>query len=218
MSLVPQDDRLYVCVDPSGGGFSETAVIAACLDASTNTLAVVSAEGYSPTSDAELETFLRGFMERLRSRFSNTTVIAIIESNFGGNVMASRIADVICDYQPVRVVSGDSTKHRRVGVVTTDVVKDRARVDVQRLLRTDALRFLFDHEFITGPTSGDETIVQKIRNQLLAFKYVYSERPNGVIKAALSGKGFGKNDDLVMAIMLVAFWSAYALSTPTCLI
>ena len=57
-----------------------------------------------------------------------------------------------------------------------------------------------------------------MRQQLINFKYVYSERPNGSVKAQLSGKGLGKNDDLAMALMLSAYWSAYSLSTPTCLL
>lgn len=54
--------------------------------------------------------------------------------------------------------------------------------------------------------------------QLHNFKYVYTERPNGSTKAALSGKGYGSNDDLVMALLLLVFWSAYASTTPTALL
>lgn len=214
LALVPQDNMLYVSIDPSGGGFSQTACIAACVDANSKCLVVVAADGCAVTCDEELESYLRGFFERLRTRFPNTVIILIIERNFGGAVMASRIADMAGAYQPVRTVTGDTTTHRRVGVVTTDVVKDRGRVDVQRLLRTDALRFTEDAVFM----SGNARMLQDLREQLLAFKYVYTERPNGSIKAALSGKGFSKNDDLVMALMLLAYWSAYSLSTPTCLL
>ena len=115
---------------------------------------------------------------RAASLFANTTVVLLIENNFGGSIMASRIADVVKQYEPVRVLSGDSTKHRRVGVVTTDVVKERARVDVQRLLRTDTLRFLFDEEFITGPTVGDTPILQQIRDQLVLSSLSSTSTPS----------------------------------------
>lgn len=212
--LVPQDDRLYLSIDPSGGGFSQTACVAAAVDAATKCVVVVAADGCAVTSDQQLENYLRGFLESLRTRFPNTLIVLIIERNFGGSVMASRIADVVGAFQPVRVVTGDNTSHRRIGVVTTDVVKERGRVDVQRLLRTDALRFTRDVEFI----SGNGGILQDIYKQLCDFKFVYNERPNGAVKAVLSGKSIGRNDDMVMAIMLMAYWSAYSLSTPTCLI
>jgi len=212
--LIIQDNRVYITVDPSGGGFSQTAVLACAVDANERSVVVVGADGCAVTCDGELESFLCGFMERIRSvnELSNAEAVLIIERNFGGPVMASRIANVLASYQPLRVVTADTTTHRRVGVVTTDVVKERARVDVQRLLRLDSLRVLADAEF----ASGDARAAENLRQQLINFKYVYSERPNGSVKAQLSGKGLGKNDDLAMALMLSAYWSAYSLSTPTC--
>ena len=212
--LTPQDDRMYVSIDPSGGGFSQTACMAACVDVASKCVVVTAADGSAPTNDFELEAFISSFFESLRARFPNITVVCIIENNYGGSIMASRIADMAARYPPVKIVSGDTTKHRRVGVKTTDVVKERGRVDVQRLLRTEALRFLHDGDFI----SSDARVLEELREQMLAFKYVYTEKANGTVKAALSGKGFSKNDDLVMALMLLAFWSAYSMTTPTCLL
>ena len=214
LKLLAQDDRMYVSIDPSGGGFSQTACIAACVDAQTKCLVVVAADGCAVTCDVELETYLRRFMEGLRTRFPNTTIINITERNFGGSVMASRIAGIVSAFPPIRHVTGDTTTHRRVGVVTTEVVKDRGRVDVQRLLRTEGLRFTEDDVFM----SGNARVLPELREQLLGFKYVYSERPNGTVKASLSGKGYGKNDDMVMALILLAYWSAYSLATPSCLL
>lgn len=211
-TLVPQDDRMYVAIDPSGGGFSQTACIAACVDARTKCVVVTAADGCAVTSDEELETYVRGFLESLRGPYPNVTLVVIIERNFGGSVMASRIADIAMRYQPARTVTADTSTHRRVGVVTTDVVKERARVDVQRLLRTEALRFV--DRFV----SGDGAVLEEMRKQLLNFRFVYTERPNGAVKAALSGKGMGRNDDMAMALMLLAYWSAYSLATPTCLL
>jgi len=213
-SLVPQDNLMYVAIDPSGGGFSQTACLAACVDANRSALVVVGADGCAVTNDAELEVYIRGFMERLRTRFPNVVVVTIIERNFGGPVMASRIADFVRGFPPVKTVSGDTTLHKRIGVVTTDIVKDRGRVDVQRLLRTSMLHFVEDEAFITG----NARMLQELREQLLAFRYVYSERPNGTVKASLSGKGYGKNDDMVLSLMLLAYWSAYSLCTPACLV
>jgi len=214
--LVCQDNRIYLSIDPSGGGFSQTACIAAAIDSVTKAMVVVAADGRSVTCDAELETYIRGFMEGLRShtQFANVQVVTIVERNFGGSVMASRIANFVSAFQPAKVLTADTTPHRRVGVVTTDVVKERSRVDVQRMLRLQLLRFTQDHEFLAGSSS----VLEDIRNQLTQFKFVYDQRPNGVIKASLSGKSFGKNDDMVMALMLLVFWSSYALTTPGCLI
>jgi len=174
---------------------------------------VVGADGCAVTSDRELVGFLRGFLGRLRAApsLANKTLVVIIERNYGGLPLASRIAEVCREFPPVKVLSGDTHPSMRTGVVTTDLVKERARVDTQKLLDAQALAF-------SEPCfSSDAFVKDDLRAQLHGFRYVYSERPNGSTKAALSGKGYGKNDDLVMALLLLVFWSSYASTTPLAL-
>jgi hypothetical protein len=215
-NLVCKDNRVYLSIDPSGGGFSQTACIAGAVDSVTKAMVVFAADGCAVTCDEGLETYLRGFMESVRSHavFANVVIVTIIERNFGGSVMASRIANIVSVYQPIKILTADTSTHRRVGVVTTDVVKERSRVDLQKMLRLETLKFTSDRDFL----SGNAAMLTDIRQQLISFKYVYNQRANGIVKASLTGKSFGKNDDMVMALMLLVFWSSYSMTTPGALL
>ena len=135
--------------------------------------------------------------------------IVIVESNFGGSVMASRITNILAGFQPLKALTGDTTTHRRVGVVTTDVVKERARVDLQRFLRIDHIALTNDSDFI----SAKRGIINELRTQMHAFKFTTIEKGEKT-KTILTGKGCGTNDDLMLATLLMIYWAAYSLATP----
>lgn len=114
-----------------------------------------------------------------------------MQSNFGGNVGASRIANIMATFPPVRVMTGDSTNAKRAGVVTSDIVKERARYDVQRLLRLDLIRMC--NPFVGESSGMQERLVKELRNfrlehvQMESGKLGLPKRP----KLKLTGKGFG---------------------------
>lgn len=213
-SFVPQDDRVYISIDPAGGGFSNTALVAGAMDANSKLFVVLAADARAVTCDEELEVFLKSFLESMRcqNQLSSSLFVLIIERNFGGSVMASRIANIVATFPPLKVLSADDTKHRRMGTVTTDLVKERARVDLQRLLRMDIACLTCDSDFI----SNKRGIIGELRSQLLAFKFQTVEKGEKT-RTILSGKTFGGNDDLCMAFLLLVYWSAYSLATPGCL-
>ena len=70
----------------------------------------------------ELERFLHGHLDRVRDvrPLANSRIVLIIERNYGGAVLASRIANACAPYAPVAVMTQDGRgKLRRAGVVTT---------------------------------------------------------------------------------------------------
>lgn len=214
-AFVPLDDRVYVSIDPAGGGFSNTAIVAGAMDANTKMFVVLAADARQVTCDEELEVFLQAFLEALRckNQLSTALIVLIIERNFGGSVMASRITNIVARFAPLKALTADTTKHRRIGTVTTDLVKERARVDLQRLLRLDLICLTNDSDFI----SNKRGIIGELRSQILAFKFS-TETKGEKTKTTLSGKCFGANDDLAMSLLLMMYWSAYSLATPGALL
>jgi hypothetical protein len=148
-------------------------------------------------------------MERIRAerKFANCTIVLIIERNFGGSVLASRIANICASFAPIKVVSADTTTHKRVGVVTTDVVKERGRSDLQRLFRLDLVKLIKHERFLTSDPGAQDTILKQLKN----FRFEVTETAGDRQKIRLTGKGYGTNDDLAICLLLLNFWCAYVI-------
>ena len=132
--------------------------------------------------------------------------------NYGGSVLASRIANICSSFLPISNLSQDPLpKKRRVGVVTTAQVKERARVDLARLLRTDNIRFA--NKFVSSSGGMRDEICEQLRG----YRYHVKEPKDefGTPKITLSGKGFNKSDDLAIVVNLLSFWPATYFANPT---
>ena len=212
-AVVVQDARLYIAIDPSGGGFSQTGVCSICIDAATKDVIIVSADSSSVSSDTDLEIFLLGHFEKLRSRarFSNVLFVVTIERNFGGSVMATRCANMLAKFKPIVFVSSDEASVKNIGCMTTHTVKERSRVDIARLLRLEQLKIL--RPFV----SLREDVLDALHKQMSSFRFIVETKSDRV-KTKLTGKSFSGNDDIMMSLVLAIFWSAYALTNETCLI
>jgi hypothetical protein len=204
-----QDNQLYVAFDPAGGGLSEAAIISGFVDTVTKQLVLVSADSSTLASDQFQEVFLNRHLERIRGerKFANAMIVLIIERNYGGSVLASRIANICASYAPISIVSADTTKHRRVGVVTTDVVKERGRSDLQRLFRLDLIKMASKTRFLTSNPGMQDTIMKQLKN----FRFEVVDTANDKQKIRLTGKGFGTNDDLAICLLLLNFWASYVI-------
>jgi hypothetical protein len=66
------------------------------------------------SSDEEMERFLHGHLGRVRdiAPLQNSRLILIVERNYGGGVLASRIANACAPYAPVGVMTQDSPSAR----------------------------------------------------------------------------------------------------------
>ena len=210
--VVPEDARVYVAIDPSGGGFSLTAVVAGVIDVKSKNMVLVGAAAEQVRSDADLEGFLNRFFSRLRevSSLAHATIVLIIETNYGGQVMASRITNICRPFPPIKVLASEQ-QGAKVGVTTTDVVKERSRVDLQRLLRLETFNVVREGDLI----STHAGVSTELRKQLVSFKFLQNERDPR--KVTLTGKTKTESDDLAMATMLLVFWTAFALTTPAAL-
>lgn len=131
-----EGNDVYVAYDPCGGGASAAAIVMGFVDTVTRQFVICGANAKQLSSDGAQESFIKSNIQELRAlpAMGNTRIIGIIESNFGGNVGASRIGNILGEFTPVRIMTGDSTNARRAGVITTDVVKERCVFVLLRLL------------------------------------------------------------------------------------
>ena len=115
----------------------------------------------------------------------------------------------------MQFMTQDKTSHRRIGVWTTSEVKEMARLSLQSLLRSEHI--VFGSKF----ASQNIGMREKICEQLRKFGYHYKEPPDqfSQLKRVLTGKtGMGQNDDLVMVLMFLAYWSPMAMDDSRCLL
>ena len=201
---VPRD--IFVCIDPCGGGASAMAIATGVVTAS-DALVIVGADAAAVSSDEEMERFLHGHLGRVRDvvPLQSSRLVLIVERNYGGGVLASRIANACAPFVPVGVMTQDSptARVRCAGVVTTAQVKERMRVEFQRLLRSRAVQFL--SPFASASQATPQAICDQLRNYRFILKEGNPEAGRGP-RMHLSGKSYGKSDDLALCVQLLAYW------------
>jgi hypothetical protein len=89
-------------------------------------------------------------------------------------------------------------------VVTTNPVKERMRIEVARLLRTNTIRF--SDPFISSNPGTRDTICAQLREYRFEVREGDPNSGRGP-KMFLTGKGFGKSDDLALALQILVFWA-----------
>eukprot|EP00854_Cymbomonas_tetramitiformis_P000604 gene603-1018_t len=203
--------NVFIGIDTCGGGNNFMALVSGFYDRG-NRLQILAVDTAPITSDIQLETELSSHFDRLRRSVPrSTTLVTIIEANYGGWVQASRIAHLIQEYGPVMHVSCDKTQqNKRPGIYTTWEIKERMRHELQRLLRER--RICLSKEVSTS-RPGD---VVEMTKQLKRCEYIYKPTSSAVAqerKRMISGKLNGQNDDIAIALMLLAYWSAHYINT-----
>ncbi len=165
------------------------------------------------SSDAQLEDFLLDHLAAIRSIkcVAHMDIVTCIEQNYGGWVGASRVASICNASQPIRHLSGDSTGKNRVGVVTSSDTKEGMRFALQQFLRSERVHFE------TSFASKTVGMREEICSQLKAYRFVDKGREEDLLvrRRGLSGKHGGKQDDLCIALQLLAFWPNFYFDKPS---
>lgn len=83
------------------------------------------------------------------------------------------------------------------------------RFALQDRLRSE--RFAFGKPFVTA----SREVLAEMRRQLKSYRYIDKTTEHRTSRV-LSGKGHGKNDDLCIAVQLLAFWPQHYFLKPSC--
>lgn len=208
---------VYVCIDPCGGGVSAMA-LAACFFTPSNHLVIAGADAQVVQSDAEQERFIHGFLDKLREcpPLQRSHLVVIVERNYGGAPLSSRIARICSPYPPCSAMSQDrSPNTHRVGVVTTNEVKERMRITLSTMMRSDTVHLATP--FIGRRQEARDEVITQLRGYSFVIKE--TSDPHRPPKVILSGKGAGKQDDLAIACQMCSLWPmTHQGDGPKCLI
>jgi hypothetical protein len=208
--------RVFLAVDTCGGGSNCMALVGGIITPG-GVMIIVSCDTVQATSDTEMEQELASHMEKLRCRpyAAQAEIVSIIEANYGGWVLSSRVAAILAQSPPTRHVTTDSKGLKRPGIMTTKDTKERSRVELSRRLREGRIVFA-DDMYSSRVGTKDELI-----DQLRRYKYDVKvpRDSHGTVKRVLTGKrnggGAGANDDLAMAINMLVLFSMYYEDRPS---
>jgi hypothetical protein len=198
---------VFIALDPAGGGKNETAIVSLWWDRARDDLTLISSDGLACEDDGALEAFIFGHATRLLSAVGARRYVLCVEKNFGGSVLVSRICDlftqIIANLEIL--ASANSAKHVTAGVTTTTQVKERGRVELQRMLLRGSI------SVYSGFVSASRSALENLSKQLKSLRYEMKQRTTPFSKTGktvLSGKGasMSTNDDLAIALLLACAW------------
>ena len=125
---------------------------------------VAGADSETVSSDEQQERFLHQFLLRLRDQpvLANALFVIVVERNYGGAVLASRIFAACAAVPPCAAMTQDTDKKlRRVGVITTSEVKERMRVCLATMLRCDSVHYA--EPFVSRALDARDQLTQQLR-------------------------------------------------------
>jgi hypothetical protein len=198
---------VFVCIDPSGGGTqSDYAICSICVEDGHHHVI-----GLDHTDAGHVETVNELVVNHMRALrklpdMEGVCLIVYIEANMSW-IEADRLS-LLCTQpalQPVIVESRDPKGKHRAGVVTDEHNKVGYVSGLQCLLQEQRITYAQDI------ASRDVHECKKeLETQMRAFKRavkVPDQPEHQKYHVALTGKGYGRKDDLVMALMMACYWS-----------
>lgn len=217
-----QPDFLFVGVDPSGGG-KQSDYSVATIAYTKGCIVLVGLESCPSAVSSDIDAMLYGHVRKLRAtpRFRNTRIRLYVENNLS-HIEADRVVRAFDrpENQPIEIESHDESNQGRPGVPTTEVTK-HAYVDILlKTLSDDRLRVA--REFVWSPEPQEdpkdpERILKQLHGQLRAFRKNVKmpvDHAMGNPKVVLSGKSATKKDDILLALMIVVYYSELTRQSP----
>jgi hypothetical protein len=194
---------VWTIVDPSGGvGVSEYAIISILFyDETCVLVGMTSLHSKNPT---EHENMISTYFKKLRSHPSlqNATQWVGVESNFGGSLLVNSLLKY--NIQPAVHFKQIVSKEGVDGIVTTQNIKYNGVIYLSELLHYQKLKFAQHMVWYGRPNK--HLLLKEFERQMLDFTYT-----NG----KFSGKQSGKNDDIIIALILCLHWSRVKTSDET---
>jgi len=196
-TLTTDVQRIYIGIDPNGGGASQMCAIAVALVRGVFVIVDIfnaTAQNADDVRDAVIDT-----IDKIREhpRCKNANIILLPENNLGHE--ASHIEYHV---RGMRRVHTFSEKPGTVGVCTTHKRKAMYVQNLQAVLSLGQLAMV--------PSIGDQT--EDIGTQLRQFARQFTKTGS----CTYSGKDSG-NDDAVMALMIAIHWAKQMESGSVCL-
>ena len=199
-------DYIFMAMDPNGGGTSHMAIVSVVFDG--NDLVVVGVDTAPTDKHDQIEQMLKQHVRSLRGKpmFKESHIIFIPENNLGQEAEHAR--------HMLRKEKRLYTIHekKKAGVCTTHARKEIYALTLLTYFNSGTIRFLQDAACANPMMDANTRLVQtkkEFEKQLVQFRKIIlpGTQPFKDAKFVFTGKAKrGMNDDLVMTLMIAAFW------------
>lgn len=192
--------------DPNGGGSSCACLISFTLERLNLTL--VAMDTHPLKSSEEMQDFLMQHLAGIRgdARFKDSWIIFIAESNLGQE--ASHSAFFLRDQRRVWCMS----EKGRPGVNTTHDRKEKMVSSLLLFVNQQAMslykNFITTNTQLCAKTRREKTL-EEFKKQFSSFRKIVSKPKEAwkLPRISYSGKGNGNNDDMIMTLLIGAWWA-----------
>jgi hypothetical protein len=156
---------------------------------------------------------LEGHLHKIRMSkvYQGVRIYVFIEANYGGSWAVDVIKNIVDQdqFQPLEVVTYDTTNKGRHGIWMTDNVKECMAGVMQMSMSGGHL--VFAKEFITATAPNAKTIQTTFREQCVNYRLELVkplDEATGTSKKKYTGKtGSGRKDDLCICAQIALYFS-----------
>lgn len=149
------------------------------------------------------------------SVYSRSAIVLIIEANLSW-IVAEGVAKLLSrvEFQPVVVLSEDSTPRHRAGVWTGEYEKVVYIDTLRQYMNTGHVHWAKEDEFISDRPVA---VREELCKQMMAYRRERKEPAQegwNQAKTKIFGKAHGLQDDLMMALQMSLYWGLTKLGDP----
>jgi len=197
--------HIFVSIDPNAGGDSRFGICSCIYE--RGQLIIAGLDAVKSKNPAQYEPVLTEHIFALRKHqmTSRAIIVLMIESNLGFE--AFHLQRFIKRSNLARYCVCMSDKDQKVGLRTTNPVKEAMWIKLRTFLEEDAVCF-WDHLVTVNPEKNPKQMRKELRDELNQYK-VMTELPKTVFqetKRTFTGKLGGSVDDLSVTLQLNALW------------
>lgn len=198
---------VYTCIDPSCGGTqSGYACMTAAYDDGRFVILGVDCEEKCIASDVEER--IHGHFQNIRNTklTANSVIVLIMEANSSW-IDVDRVHNIAMQYEPIHVISKDSTGRGRKGVFLDKHLKQLYFEDLRRAFQKNLINV---YRNVRGKEI--EKDIKAMWKQVQVVRLEVDEKPDNPFKKArttITGKSAGQQDDMAITLAMCVFWSRF---------
>lgn len=162
-------DVFFSSIDPGGGGAASDYAVGSLAHDNDNWVLLGMDRSAGADPNVIWNMIITHFLKlRANPKTARSLIVLFIEANMS-YVEANRLRELLLQprFAPVQVISRDSTKQDRAGIITTEESKRQMADDLEKTMKAE--RLVYWRDFVTQLSTQQEAKAE-IETQLLAYR------------------------------------------------
>jgi len=199
--------EIYVSIDPNNAGSSKFA-LASCIHLKEHSI-VIGLESFDAKTPQDYQEKFINHLAKIKKKFGyglnngGPRICLIIENNY--SYTAYDVYKIASEVVSPLIALRDEKDFKKPGRLTTQKTKEAMYVKTREFIALNRVKISSENDFICAVSSDTAALLNDLKNQLKCYQIKYKNN-NDKTKMKLTGKIFGKNDDLCIALQLNILW------------